>query len=180
MRATAFDTETTGLIENHTLRLAKQPEILEFAAISVDWEDLEREELARWSTLIRREGEWIAEEKKRPPISESDLANAPRFMDVADKIARILEGSDVVVGHNLSYDMEIVDLCFDRLKRKIRWPRLKVCTIEQTMFFVGKRLNLGELHLRLTGRDHKDAHRAMADTEATLACLREMRRREWV
>lgn len=180
MIATVFDTETTGLIENHTLRLEKQPEIVEFAAISVDWEDLEREELARWDTLIRREGEWYADENKRPPISESDLANAPRFRDVADKIARILEGSDVIVGQNLSYDIEIVDLCFDRLKRRIKWPAVKICTIEQTMFYAGKRLPLGELHLRLTGKEHKDAHRAMADTAATLEVLREMRRREWV
>ena len=180
MIATVLDTETTGLIENHTLRLEKQPEIVEFAAISVEWEDLEREELARWQTIIRREGEWYADENKRPPISESELARAPSFREVADKIARILEGSDVVVGQNLSYDMEIVDLCFDRLKRRIKWPELRICTIEQSIFFVGKRLNLGELHMRLTGREHRDAHRAMPDTEATLACLREMRRREWV
>ena len=180
MIATVFDTETTGLIENHTLRLEKQPEIIEFAAVSVDWRDLEREELARWGTLIRREGEWFAEDKKRPPISEEELSTAPAFADVADKIARILEGSDVVVGHNLSYDMEMVDLCFDRLKRRIKWPRKKVCTIEQTIFFVGRRLPLEELLQKLTGRDHRGAHRAMVDVEATLACLREMRRREWV
>jgi DNA polymerase III epsilon subunit-like protein len=178
MIATVIDTETTGLIENHTLRLEKQPEIVEFAAISVDWESLE--ELSRWDTFVRRVGEWFADENKRPPISESDLAKAPTFREVADRIQQTLEGSDVIVGQNLSYDIEIVDLCFDRLRRRIKWPAVKICTIEQTIFFAGKRLPLGELHLRLTGKEHKDAHRAMADTAATLEVLREMRRREWV
>lgn len=88
--------------------------------------------------------------------------------------------ADVVVGHNLSFDMEMIDLEMERLSVALAWPRQKVCTVEQTVHHFGRRIALGELYRVLTGEEHTNAHRALGDVDATIACLMEMRRRDWL
>src|SRR5262245_16085475 len=121
MIALVFDTETTGLIENHTIKLTDQPEVIEFGAIMFTWGNPD-DIIDEYTTLCRRQGKWMAKDKDRPPISEEELAQAPKFSEVAPVIRNLLEGSAVVIGHNLSFDMEMIDLEFDRLQQTIKWP----------------------------------------------------------
>jgi DNA polymerase III epsilon subunit-like protein len=186
-----LDTETTGLIENHVVKLDRQPEIIEFAAITFDWDELPfpvnhteaPKSLREYDELIKPRlivGDLPEETKKRTGISWDDVKDKPHFKAYADDIAELINTSELVVGHNLSFDMEMVDLEFERLGRRIAWPQLKICTVEQSNFYLGRRAALGELYRSLTGEEHKKAHRALGDVEATLRCLRVMRELEWI
>jgi DNA polymerase-3 subunit epsilon len=181
MRAVVFDTETTGLIENHTLRLVMQPEIIEFACVAVDWQGLEI--IAEYSFLIKpRLVTALPEETtKRTRLAYEDFTGKPFFSDVSGSIRVELETADIVVGHNLAFDMEMVDIEMERIRECVAWPDVRICTIEQSGFYVGHRLKLTDLYKLLTGGDHSEkAHRALDDARATAACVIEMRRRNWL
>jgi DNA polymerase III epsilon subunit-like protein len=174
-----FDTETTGLIDNHSVKLDRQPEVIEFAAAWVDWEDLTTL-VIQYSTLIKPSKELPDKIKEITHLDDSDLAGCPSFASVSDRIASLLTEADAVCGHNLSYDMEMIDLEFERLGKRLTWPQQRICTVEQTIHIKGDRISLGDLHLLLTGALHVDAHRAMPDVMATLRCLTEIKARDWL
>jgi DNA polymerase III alpha subunit (gram-positive type) len=175
-----FDTETTGLIDNHTRKLDKQPEVIEFAVVWAEWDDLD-EIVARYEVLIRPVlGPLSDKVKQVTHLCDDDLVNEPTFDQVAIKIEAMLTATPIICGHNLSYDMEMMDIEFERMRRRIRWPATKICTVEQTIHVTGNRINLGDLHLRLTGQPHTNAHRAMEDVMATHRCLRGIRAQGWL
>jgi DNA polymerase III epsilon subunit-like protein len=120
--------------------------------------------------------------KEATHLTDADLTDQPTFVQVSNRVRNLLHQSmvDIVVGHHLSFDMEMIDLEMERLKLELPWPSTRICTIEQTTHHFGRRMKLGELYQALIGEDHKDAHRAMGDVDATLACLIEMRKREWL
>ena len=177
--ACVFDTETTGLIENHSVKLDKQPEVIEFACVWSDWDDL---------VNISDQFEFMCKPSRPLPektitttgLTDADLVKRPPFQSFVAAVEGYLGKADIIVAHNLSYDMEIIDLEFERLNRKMAWPVTRVCTVEQTVHITGNRIKLGDLYKFLTGQEHKDAHRAMPDVLATLRCLREIRERGWL
>lgn len=185
---TVFDTETSGLVHNRSLSLDLQPEVIEFYGVTVDLDKLVKAKkpprpIAELETLI----------KPRTPLSEvktggkrtitditgiddSMLSDAPPFSGVADRIISFLEGSPVAVAQNASFDRDMIDIEAERLDRVVKWPPM-ICTVEQSLWYIGRRLNLGELHEHLLGMKFPGAHRARADVEALVRCCVEMRRR---
>jgi DNA polymerase III epsilon subunit-like protein len=186
MLVCVFDTETTGLIDNHVKRLDRQPEVIEFACVWADWNSLVGDETileARYEVLVRPTLSRLIDkpEKEKPHhLTDEDLADCVTFDQVADKILSLLQGAQIVSGHNLSFDMEMMDIEYERLRRKIAWPAARMCTVEQTMHMTGNRTKLEDLHETLVGHKHENAHRAMDDVMATLRCLREIRRKGWL
>jgi DNA polymerase III alpha subunit (gram-positive type) len=174
-----FDTETTGLIENHTKKLKDQPEVIEFAAAWADWDRLDVL-VDQYSVLIRPSKSLPDQVRLITKLSDADLASCPAFKDVHEQISKVLTGVEIVCAHNLSFDMEMIDIEYERLGRKVAWPPTKICTVEQTIHIDGNRTKLDDLYMLLTGQQHVGAHRAMADVLATLACLREIRARGWM
>jgi DNA polymerase III epsilon subunit-like protein len=175
-----FDTETTGLIDNHTRKLDRQPEVIEFACVQADWDDLE-DVVDSYSVLIKPRTDVTDVIAVKTKITNDMLKDCTHFdKEIADKLTYFLCGSDMVCGHNLSFDMEMVDFEFERLGRKVMWPPDRICTVEQTIHITGNRINLGDLHMLLTGVKHEGAHRAMPDVMATLDCLRAIRSKGWL
>ena len=172
-----FDTETTGLVANHTVRMAKQPEIIEFAAVMIN--PGSGEVVEEFETLIRPK--YPLEERiiKITGLTDDALRAAPWFSQMANKIQTMIEDSNAIVAHNASFDCEMLDLEFERLKQTVEWP-LKICTVEQTVHIKGHRMTLGMLHAHLFGLQHVDAHRAMADVKALARCVVEMMRKEMI
>jgi DNA polymerase-3 subunit epsilon len=182
MIAAIFDTETSGLVANHTIKLDQQAEIIEFYGAVVDLSTGE----------ILREVEQLI--KPRVPLSDippfgskktisqitgitnSMLADSPAFKDVADRIEMLLCSTPYVIAHNVSFDQEMVDLEFERLQRKMVWPRA-ICTVEATAHLKGMRLSMTKLHKFLFDKDFPDAHRAKADTQALIRCAVELYKR---
>ena len=63
------------------------------------------------------------------------------------------ETVDMVVAHNVSYDMGVMD--FEQMRvnpdEKFPWPAMQLCTVEATEHLKGHRLNLTALHEHLFG-----------------------------
>jgi DNA polymerase III epsilon subunit-like protein len=176
MMALIFDTETTGLISNKTVKLEKQPEIIEFFAALTD---LKTGEYNRHLNLLIKPTNKIPEDlikKGKTKLDDEMLVNEPPFAMVAPAIRGIIESSPLVIAHNLAFDMEMVNIEFERLKQTpVSWPP-GICTVEQTVHLEGKRLSLSALHERFFKVKFEGAHRAQVDVEALIRCCVELHR----
>lgn len=176
MIAFVFDTETTGLIDNGSLPLSKQPEIIEFYGARVDLSSGEIEKEVNSLVLPSR---LPLPEKTRAltGIFESMLVGRPKFSVLLPEIRTTMSGCDVALAHNASFDEEMVEIELKRCGGRIDWPRV-VCTVEQTVHLTGRRLTLAHLHELLFGEKFRDAHRAKSDAAALIRCSVELRRRK--
>ncbi len=185
MKITVWDTETTGFSTKWG-DLAQQPYIIQFAAIEWEYENGEYKELARHDVLIK------------PPISipfgasqvngiyDKDVAEKLPMREHIEHIIQVLNRADVVSGHNIEYDEEILSYELERLGRKGDYsPRTTICTMRgstdycklQGRGFAYKPPKLSELHRHLFGEFFEGAHDAMVDVEATMRCLIELMKR---
>lgn len=176
MRALIFDTETSGLIENRTLRLDKQPEIIEFYGADVDL--VNGKILDELDVLIKPARPIDDEITRITGLTAADLEGKPPFAQVSQSIRELIERAPLVIAHNLSFDQEMVDIEFERLgQTPIAWPRC-LCTVEQTIHIKGFRMNLSGLHEYLFGEPFAGAHRAKVDVAALIRCCVELYGRE--
>lgn len=175
MIATIFDTETTALIQNGTIALEQQPFVIEFYGNTVD---LATGEVIGDLHKVIKPPHPISEEiSKITGLTNSDLEGQPKFAIVAGAIRAFLENSPIVIAHNLSFDIEIINFEFTRNGgRLVNWPR-QICTVEQTVHLLGKRLTLTNMHQHLFERPFPDAHRARPDVEALTRCCVELYKR---
>lgn len=174
MKALCFDTETSGLVFNRSLKIDRQPHIIEFYGCIVDFRtgEIERE----LDLLIRPPLKLTKEIIKITKITDEMLQDAPVFSQVADDIAKMIEGAELVIAHNASFDQEITDIEFERLGKTIQWPKL-LCTVEATVHLNGFRLSLTALHEKLFGKPFPEAHRAKHDVQALTRCCVELYKR---
>ncbi len=103
----------------------------------------------------------------------------PPFVYFLPDMIRFFIGQSTVVAHNLSFDITVLRHELHRLGRvtSFPWPPIQWCTVEKSISIKGHRMKLGDLYHELTGKEHKDAHRAMADVEALVAVVRGLRNR---
>jgi DNA polymerase III epsilon subunit-like protein len=170
----AFDTETTGLVDTLAVADDRLPEVIEFYGVLVDEDGSMIREV---ETLVRPRKKIPAEITRITTITNEDVRDAPAFDLVADEIADLIQSAPMVVAHNIGYDIEVLNLEFKRIGAVLRWPKIRICTIEQTMHFKGHRLSLSDLHEHLFGEKFAGAHRARADVEATVRCVMELKKR---
>jgi len=183
MIAVVFDTETTGLISNHSIKINQQAEIIEFYGEEVDLAD--NGKMLRELDLLIKPSRPLSDtpafgEKKTTTqitgITNAMLADCPTFGRVANDIEGLLSTAKFVIAHNVSFDQEMIDLEFERLHRMMAWPRA-ICTVESTIHLKGGRLNLTKLHEHLFGMAFADAHRAKHDVQALIRCCVELFKR---
>lgn len=108
MRAFVFDTETTGFsVKGGTL--AEQPYIVQFAGIlgNISQEN-GFEEIERIDILIKPRIAIPFSASQVHGLYDKDVENAPYIEEVADKILKYLNGADLVVGHNIEYDEQVI------------------------------------------------------------------------
>jgi DNA polymerase-3 subunit alpha len=172
-RTLIFDTETTGLIGNSLIKEQHQPRVIEFFGHVVDAKDKVVEELE----FLSNPGIPLpAIITKITGLTDHHLRDQPSFSENADDVIKLIESCGAVVAHNLSFDMEIVNFEFERWGDPVVWPDQKICTVEQTEWFKGHRLNLQALHEHLFGEPFVDAHRAKHDVAALTRCFCELRK----
>lgn len=170
-----FDTETTGLIDCHSMPLDKQPEVIELAATLID---LDTGETSRQIDHLFKPRHPASEEITRiTGITNTMLAGALPFEAEAAMLKATIETADAVLAHNLSFDTEMLDFEYERLDKRLEWPALRICTVEQTVHLMGYRLSLTALHDLLFKEPFPEAHRARTDVTALLRCATELRRR---
>jgi len=174
MKHLIFDTETTGLPKGSLVQLDKQPRVIEFAGIL--WND---------ETGDEQEHCWLfnpgvpisAEATKKNNITDDMVKDAPPFATNAPAIRSLLIVADVMVAHNLFFDMHMLANEFRRASSAaVTWPK-GICTVEATEHLLGHRLKLAGLHRHLFGEDFEGAHRAITDVRALLRCYKELRKR---
>ena len=175
MRTLLLDCETTGLIENRTVRASLLPEVIELYACIADTSSME----------VKEEINELIKPKKLPlepvitkitGITNRMLEDKLPFETYAESFREMVERADRVIAHNCSFDAEVLEIEFQRLGLTIKWPEL-VCTVEMSLHYKGYRLSLSALHEHLFGEKFEGAHRAKADVMALLRCASEMDRR---
>lgn len=182
MRVLAIDTETSGIPVNHLPPSdPAQPRIVQFAAVLLD---ADRREMTAVKMLINP-GVSIPKEATR--VHGIDDATAATF-GVNERAAvglfmRLCAVADVLIGHNLSFDIRMLQMAATRAKSSITLPSLIRCTCEasapivnlpptQRMLDAGinrpKSPKLEEAYRALLGREMDGAHDAMADVRACI------------
>ena len=196
MLAVIFDTETTGLTKNRTVKLEMQPEIIEIYATLYDLKKGKKvKELRPFRKMPKAEAHFgylikptkalldkpLPGDKKTitqiTGITNKDLENAPPFTEVSGQIFSFLKQAPVVIAHNASFDREMIDIEAERIKHTVEWPKV-LCTVEQTIHMKGFRLSLSNLHQELFNEPFAGAHRAKIDVMALVRCCVELAKRK--
>ncbi|USN16399.1 three-prime repair exonuclease I [Luteibacter phage vB_LflM-Pluto] len=162
MLIAVHDTETTGLPRHKRAKLDGQPRIIEFAGIITDGK----------SVISQLEFICNPQVKELDPIitkitglTLEDLIDKPTLKEFLPQLTDYFGAADAVISHNLSFDKGMMEFDLQRLGLSlsdVRWPRLEVCTVEQTMHQFGRRMKLQELYERECG-PYVQKHRAMDD-----------------
>lgn len=186
MKICVFDTETTGFPVRDG-ELSQQPYIVQFAAIIGELDDNNHyTELERHNMLIRPRISIPFSASQVHGIYDRDVENEPYMEDRIDDIIKVLNSVDIVSGHNVSYDEEVLGYELERLGRAGEYtPSQVICTMKSSTQYCklqGRGLafkppKLAELHKFLFEEWFEGAHDAMIDVEATMRSLIELIRR---
>jgi DNA polymerase-3 subunit epsilon len=178
--ALVIDTETTGLLE----RGRPPPRLVRLAWISCDERGVPLSSecyrirpdpfrIPRSSTMLHR----ITEEqaiRKGHPIG-----------NVLEWCAAALHAADCIVGHNLSFDLAVLEGEYHRLRMASPFSKIRrICTMKTAASAESLQKNLGgrwpgllELHWNLFGEGIPAHHSARADAWACARCYQELIRR---
>lgn len=161
-----FDLEATGLsIEN--------ARIIEFAAIRLS-PDGNR---TTFQTMVNPEQPVPPEVQEITGITDHDVADAPAFRDLVDDIDRLLENADVGGYNAAGFDVPLLRAEYGRLRRPLPGPFDRVVLDSLEILRKHEVRNLSWAHQFYFGTPITDAHRALADVEATEQILFEQSRR---
>jgi DNA polymerase-3 subunit alpha len=176
LKALIFDTETTDLIKNRHAPLPNQPHITELFGLVLRLRvrkgmgDRWLEDSSWWSLF--NPGIPLNKEVQRiTGLDDEALKTEPSFRSKASEVKALIESCDIVVAHNLSFDLAMVTIEMDRINVKVNWPDKRICTVEATEHFKGRRLKLIELHEHLFGEGFENAHRAENDVRPLTRCF---------
>lgn len=176
------DTETTGLPKDWKAPVtdsANWPRCIEVATIATTKTETVDSRFAH-SFLIKPIGFEIPEEASKV----HGITTAMAMEQGADgsvifpQIHEQMLIADCLVGHNIRFDLQILNAEFHRLGLSII-ERPMLCTMMSGRRYdqKGKWPKLIELYKALFLKDFEDAHRAASDLEATEECFKEMVRR---
>ena len=172
-----FDTETTGLPRDWNAPvtdLSNWPRMVQSGWILCDNE----------GNRVESDGYIIKPENFTIPVESSRVhgISTARAMSEGVSLERVLsqfedliERSDYIVGHNISFDEKIVGAEF--LRKNIRSSfnnKRSLCTMKLSTDYCRipgrygyKWPTLSELHIKLFGEDFEEAHDASVDINAT-------------
>jgi DNA polymerase III subunit epsilon len=172
-----FDTETTGLIKPSVLDIKEQPQIIELYAMKIlHRNDGSLEQIDEFETYLKPILPIEAFITKITGIDNNMVAKAPEFSQIFPALAKFHVGAHEWVAHNCAFDAAMVANEISRIGKIIHFPfpPVHVCTVQKTMQFEQRRLNLTRLHEYLFGTGFADAHRAKGDVQALYRCYEEL------
>lgn len=170
------DTETTGLVKPIPTDIQFQPFMTEIYACKLN-ENFEF--IGEFTTLVKPPIPITKEIVKITGIDDALVANAPTFAEIYDGLYDFFCGVDIVVGQNISFDINIIhyELLRHDWDKKFCYPKRQICTIESSYHYKNKRQKLSDLHEFLFGEGFEDAHRAKSDVMATTRVFIELVKR---
>lgn len=153
---TILDTETTGL-------LPRVNRVIEFASVLARDGEIKDE----YEQLIFVDGVIPPHVEVLTRIRTSDLEGKPRMEDLRDEILKHIEEDTIIVGQNITYDIEMlkgegIDLS-DR-------PWIDTSMIASIVFPEFDSYSLGYMS-NVLSLNHEPVHRALGDVHATLELL---------
>ncbi len=187
MKILVFDTETTGFIDKKNPSLEVQPHIIQFAGILWELHNGVYKELERKDILIHPGISIPYGASQVHHIYDIDIKDALPMERHIDEIMNFLGQADMIIGHNIEYDEDMIKLELARQQKLHMYhPAGTLCTMKSTVDFCalqgnGERFKypkLGELYKKLFGEYFIGAHDAMTDVEATLRCFLELEKQK--
>ena len=177
MNTIIFDTETTGLIKPSANDVKDQPYITEIYCLKIDSEG---KIIGEFESLVRPPVSLNAEVQRITGLTDDMLKNAPTFAEIVHALSMFFLGTQRVVAHNLAFDKSMLGNELVRVNKLINfpWPIEHICTVEKSMHYEQRRLNLTRLHEYLfNGQGFPNAHRAKNDVMPLYNCYMEMIKR---
>lgn len=171
-----FDTETTGLTKAASMPIDQQPKIIEFAAIKLDDETLEEVDRIEFFCNPREKlDDFVV---NFTGITDEILKDQPTFQENYSNLCDFFLGEKVMVAHNCQFDRSMLEFELRRLNKvkNFPWPPVHICTVEKSMPIRKYRLKLFQLYKIATNSEIEEAHRAMADVESLVACVKYLRK----
>jgi DNA polymerase-3 subunit alpha (Gram-positive type) len=171
-----FDTETTGLPKSNSMPIDQQPKIIEFAAIKLDDDTLEEVDRIEFFCNPREKlTEFIID---FTGITDDMLKDEPVFQENYLRLCEFFLGEKEMVAHNCQFDRSLLTFELRRLNKVDRfpWPYIHTCTVEKSLPIKKHKMKLLQLYKHATGSDIEEAHRAMADVESLVACVKYLRK----
>ena len=182
-----FDTETTGLPKNWKAPITDTDNWPRCIQIAWQLHDEMGELIEDQNYLIKPDNFEIPYESQKIHGISTELAleEGKSLDEVLEKFNQSLEKSSFVVGHNVSFDINVIGCEFYRkqLKNSLSSKKLLDTCTEDTALLCElpggrggkyKLPTLIELHEFLFDTSFKEAHNATADVEATARCFLEL------
>lgn len=155
----ALDVETTGLNP-------QTDDVIEVAVIVFN----EKEELARFSQLIRPRRPLPMVVSRLTGITQEMLDSSPRFVEIQDELREIIADRPIV-GHNIGFDMSMLSAAGFESSNKL----VDTYTLATGLLHDVQSYGLGTI-AEYFGYEisEEDRHRALGDTVATVHVFREL------
>lgn len=182
-----FDTETTGLPRNWKAPVTdfgNWPRMVQLAFL---FYDKNGNKISGGDYIIKPEGFIIPSDASKIHGITTDKANrdGKPLLPILQNFQALINQSEYLVAHNMSFDEKIVGAEFLRSKMtNIISTKKKVCTMERTTNFCAidgpygyKWPKLSELHYKLFRTNFDEAHNAAVDITATAKCFWELKKR---
>jgi DNA polymerase-3 subunit epsilon len=154
-----FDVETTGLD-------VATDRIIEISLLKVMPNGTEEQKTFRVNPTIPIAPTAMAVHK----ITDADVANCPKFNEIAQILANFMEGCDVAGYNSIKFDIPILAEEFLRANVKFDFRKRKVVDV-QNIFHKMEQRTLRAAYQFYCNKELIDAHSAAADTYATYEIL---------
>ena len=109
-------------------------------------------------------------------IKQEDLADCPAFAALADEIAAAFATADVIVGYNITFDIDMLQAEYARIGRPLLDFSTKKIVDAFRLWQQCEPRSLQHAHQRFVGNAFEAAHTASADVAATARVLSGMLR----
>ncbi|PTB97252.1 DNA polymerase III subunit alpha [Marivirga lumbricoides] len=179
-----YDTETTGLPQNYNAPLTDADNWPRCVQIAWQLHDAKGKLLDAQNHIVQPEGYDIPYNAKKVHGISTERAQkeGKPLIEVLKAFQEVLEKTDVVVGHNISFDISIMgaELLRKSLSEKVLTEKQIIDTKDESTDFCAipggrggkfKWPTLTELHTKLFGKGFGDAHDAAYDVDATAKCF---------
>lgn len=178
MKILFLDTETTGVPVNYdapATDMNNWPRMVQLGYILYDYN---RNVIKEESFIIKPDNYIIPDDSSKIHRITTEIA-CNKGVDIKAALSKLetdLESVDLIVGHNIDFDINIVDCEFYRyFKKTFLGSFEKICTMRASTDFCGLPNNkwpkLEQLHFKLFKNNFTGAHDAMADITATAKCF---------
>ena len=162
-----FDTETTGLLSPSCSE--EQPRIIELGALKID---CNVNVLGTLSQLINPETIISKKISKLTGITENCVKDKPTFIEFFPKLKEFFSDVDVMICHNTSFDLGMLNAELKRNNLTLKTPEIIVCTVLEYQHIFGGYVKLKDMYKHFLGFELTQTHRALDDCIALFDILK--------